>query len=81
MNRLTPIEIHNRPWLSMTCELAKALVDLSMGFLVALGTKSHQILGSVIAQSAPWQNVMDLKIFHPPAPLASPAISLQNCTA
>ena len=52
-----------------------------MGFLMARCAEGDQILGSVIAQSAPPLNVMDLKIFHASAPLASPAISLQNFTA
>ena len=54
---------------------------MSVGVLVALDTKSYQILGRVIAQSAPRLNVMDLKIFHAPARLATPAISLQNFAA
>jgi hypothetical protein len=48
---------------------------------VALWTKSYQILGRVIAQMAAWLNVMDLKIFHAPARLTSPAISLQDFPA
>jgi hypothetical protein len=52
-----------------------------MGFLMAGRAEGNQILGSVIAQSAPPLNVMDLKILPAPAPLASPAISLQDFTA
>jgi hypothetical protein len=52
-----------------------------MGFLMARRAKGDQILGSIIAKSASWLNVMDLKIFHSPAPLATPAISLQNFAA
>jgi hypothetical protein len=52
-----------------------------MDLLIACCTESDQILGSVIAQSAPPLNVMDLKAFHSPARLASPAISLQDFTA
>jgi hypothetical protein len=52
-----------------------------MSLLVAPCTKSHQILGSVIAQSASWLNVVDLKILHSPARLTMPPISLQNITA
>ncbi len=52
-----------------------------MGFLMARCAESDQILGSVIAQSAPRLNVMDLKIFHAPARLATPAISLQDFAA
>jgi hypothetical protein len=40
---------------------------VSMNFLVAPSTKTNQILGRVITQSAPRLNVMDLKIFHAPA--------------
>ena len=52
-----------------------------MSFLMARRAEGDQILSSIIAQSAPWQNMMDLKIFHPPARLATPAIALQNFPA
>jgi hypothetical protein len=52
-----------------------------MGFFMARRTEGSQILGSVIAQSTPRQNVMDLEIFHPPARLTTPSISLQDFTA
>ena len=52
-----------------------------MGFLMARRAEGDQILGSVIAQSAPRLNVMDLKILHSPARLATPAVSLQNFAA
>ena len=52
-----------------------------MGFLVARRAEGDQIFGNVIAQSAPRLNVMDLKIFHAPARLATPAVSLQDFTA
>jgi len=52
-------------------------MDVSM----APNAKSDQILGSVIAQSAPPLNVMDLKILHSATQLATPAISLQNFPA
>jgi len=58
-----------------------SLLPLSMSFSVTRCAEGDQILGSVIAQSAPRLNVMDLKIFHPTARLASPAVSLQNFTA
>jgi hypothetical protein len=48
-----------------------------MGFLMARRAEDNQILGCVITQLAPPLNVMDLKIFHSPARLAAPAISLQ----
>jgi hypothetical protein len=47
-----------------------------MGFLMARRAKGDQILGRVITQSAPRLNVIDLKIFHPPARLATPSIAL-----
>jgi hypothetical protein len=53
---------------------------MSVVVLVALDAKSDQILGSVTAQSASRLNVMDLKILHPSASLATPAISLQDFT-
>jgi hypothetical protein len=49
--------------------------------LVALDAKSYKILSRVITQTAPRLNVMDLKIFHPPARLATPAVSLQDFAA
>jgi hypothetical protein len=52
-----------------------------MRLLMARCAKGDQILGSVIAHSAPPLNVMDLKIFHSPARLASPAVSLQDFPA
>jgi hypothetical protein len=52
-----------------------------MSFLVRHDTKSDQILGSRIAQSAPRLNVTDLKILHTPASLATPDISLQAFSA
>jgi len=52
-----------------------------MDFLMARRAEGDQIFGRVIAQSASRLNVMDLEAFHPPARLATPAISLQNFTA
>jgi hypothetical protein len=49
-----------------------------MGILVALGAKNHEIFGRVITQSASRLNMVDLKILHAPARLATPAIALQN---
>ena len=54
---------------------------MSVGVLMALDAKSYEILSRIIAQSTPLPNVMDLKIFHPPARLAFPSISFQNFTA
>ena len=48
---------------------------------MASNTKCHQVLGSVIAQSASRLNVMDLKILHAPAPLTTPSVSLQDFPA
>jgi hypothetical protein len=59
--------------------ISRMLSDL----LIARCTEGDQILGRVVAQSAPRLNLMDLKAFHPPAPLASsailPEISLVVC--
>jgi len=52
-----------------------------MGLLMARCAEGDQILGRVIAPSAPPLNVMDLKVLHSPAPLASPTISRQNFSA
>jgi hypothetical protein len=52
-----------------------------MGFLMARCAEGDQILGSVIAQSASRLNVMDLKTLDAPAPLAMPAVSLQDFAA
>jgi len=59
----------------------QTLLGLLMDFLVARCAEGDQILGSVIAQSAPRLNVMDLKILHSPARLTSPPISLQDFPA
>jgi hypothetical protein len=81
MNHLNLVEIHDLCWLSAICGVAAKRGSLSMSFSVTSNTKCHQVLGSVIAQSAPRLNVMDLEIYHSPARLASPAISLQDCPA
>ena len=52
-----------------------------MGFLMARRAEGDQILGNIISESAPRLYVMDLKAFHPPAPLTTPAISLQDFAA
>ena len=52
-----------------------------MGFLVAGRAECDQILGNVISESAPRLNVMNLKIFHAPARLATPSVALQDFTA
>jgi len=49
-----------------------------MCFFMARRAEGNQILGNIIAKSAPLLNVMDLKTFHSPARLTAPAISLQN---
>ena len=54
---------------------------MSVSVLVALDTESYEILSRIIAQAAPRLNVMDLKIFHAPARLATPAVSLQDFPA
>jgi hypothetical protein len=52
-----------------------------MDFLMARRAEGDQILGSIIAKSAPWLNVMDLKTFHAPARLTTPTITLQDFAA
>jgi hypothetical protein len=54
---------------------------MSVSVRVALDAQNYQILGRVVTQSAPRLNVMNLKIFHSPARLAAPAISLQDFPA
>ena len=44
-------------------------------------TKSYQIEFDIIALPAARPNVMDLKIFHAPARLATPTVSLQDFAA
>src|SRR5450756_1289279 len=56
-------------------------MPMSVSVLVALDAYSYEILGRIIAVAASRQNVMDLKIFHPPAPLATPPISPQDFAA
>jgi hypothetical protein len=68
-------------WLLTTCEVAAERAPSSMNFLVAACTKSDQILGDVITQSAPHLNVMDLKPLDAATRLATPAISLQHLAA
>jgi hypothetical protein len=52
-----------------------------MCLLMTRCAEGDQIFGSVIAQSAPRLNVMDLKILHAPTRLATPAIPLQDFSA
>jgi hypothetical protein len=52
-----------------------------VGFSVTFCAKSNKILDHIIAQAAPRLNVMDLKIFHAPAGLTTPAVTLQNFPA
>jgi hypothetical protein len=49
--------------------------------LVAFETESDQIFHYVVAELTPPLNVMDLKILHSAAPLATPAVAIQNFTA
>jgi len=52
-----------------------------MNVLVALGAKSYKIFCGIIPLVAAPFDVVDLKAFHPPTPLATPAVSLQNLPA
>jgi hypothetical protein len=58
-----------------------SILPLSVSFLVTNDTKSHQILGRVITQTAARLNVMDLKTLDAAARLATPAVPLQDFTA
>jgi hypothetical protein len=49
---------------------------MSVNVLVARDAKSYEILNRIIAQSAAWLNLMNLKSLDGPARLATPAISL-----
>jgi hypothetical protein len=64
-----------------TFEYVWSFASAPMHSLVTTNTKCYQIGFVVIAQSAPRLNMVDLKILHAPARLATPAISLQNFTA
>jgi hypothetical protein len=48
---------------------------------VAIDAKNYEILSRVITQTASRLDVMDLKIFHSPARLTTPSISLQDFAA
>jgi len=52
-----------------------------MDVLMAPSAEGDQILGRVIAQSAPRLNVVDLEILHSSARLTAPAVALQNFPA
>jgi len=52
-----------------------------VSLLVTDDTKSYQILSRVIAEAAPALDVMDLKVFDLPTPLATPTVALEDCTA
>jgi hypothetical protein len=52
-----------------------------MGFFMARCAKCDQILGNIVAESTSRLNVVDLKVLHAPARLATPAISLQHFMA
>jgi hypothetical protein len=56
-------------------------MQVSVSLLVAHHTKSYQVLGRVITQTAPRLNVMDLKPIDAAARLATPAVSLQDVAA
>ena len=48
---------------------------------MAQETKSYEILGRVIAEAAPWLDMMDLKPLDAAARLASPAVALEDLAA
>ena len=49
-----------------------------MGILVTGGAEGNQVGLGIVSQSASWVDVVDLKIGHPAAVLAAPAIALWN---
>jgi hypothetical protein len=49
--------------------------------VVTICTKGDQIFLDVIAELTARLNMVNLKTFHPSAGLASPAVSLEDCTA
>ena len=65
----------------MRSKILLSVSPYSVSFLVADDTKSYQILGRVIAEAAPPLDVMDLKVFDLSAPLATPTVPLEDCTA
>ena len=52
-----------------------------MDFLMTPGAEGNEVSLGVVSQSASWVDVVDLKIGHPAAVLAAPAISLQYLLA
>ena len=56
-------------------------LPLSMNCLVAPGAKCYEIFYEIVSQLAAPLNMVDLKIVHVPARLATPAIALQNFAA
>ena len=70
----TGIEGHQFSTIVMTI-FSRIQMALAMEFLMTPETKRYQILCRVIAQTAPWLNVMDLKIFRTPAELAMPSVA------
>ena len=54
---------------------------MSVSVLVAIDAKNYEILSRIIAEAAARLNVVNLKIFHLPVPLASPTVAFQDFTA
>ena len=47
---------------------------------MAPDAKSYEILSRIVAQAAPWRDVMDLETLGSPAPLTAPAIARKDLT-
>ena len=45
------------------------------------GAERDEVLFGVVSQSASWVDVVDLQVGRSPAPLATPAVSLQHLLA
>jgi hypothetical protein len=67
--------------LSVSSGIRLSVCPESVSFLVANDAKSDQVLGRVMAKAAPRLDVMDLKAFDLPAPLATPSVPLEDFTA
>ena len=52
-----------------------------MGIPVTAGAKGDEVWLGIVAQSASWLNVVNLKVGRPTAVLAAPAVPVQNLLA
>jgi hypothetical protein len=49
-----------------------------MDLLVASCAQSDEVVFGIVAEQAPWPNVMNLELTHAAAVLAAPPVSLQD---